>query len=413
MRNEPFDQMLSRRYFLKSAAAVAVAHSALGIAQHASSHAAGKRILAYVGTYTGAVGGGSNGEGIYLLEMDRVTGELSGVKLVAKTPNPSWIAIHPSKKYLYAVNEVTDFAGNSGSVSAFSIDPTTGDLKGLNTVSSEGTGPAYLSIDAQGKYAFVANYGGGSVAVLPILASGLLGPAVDIHRDNSAVGSTHAADAPLGSFAISGHDAPHAHMIARDPQNKLILATDLGQDRIYVYRFDSSTGKLTPASDQPFASLPSGDGPRHFAFHPNGHWLYAIQEEASTVAFLRYDSASGSLAMQQTISTLPRGFAGSSFASEVLVSPDGRFLYAANRLHDTIAVFAIDETGRLKQIGETSTLGDYPGQCRIDPTGNFLYACNRRSDNITSFKIDRETGLLSFTGHYTGVGSPASITFLE
>jgi 6-phosphogluconolactonase (cycloisomerase 2 family) len=159
--------------------------------------------------------------------------------------------------------------------------------------------------------------------------------------------------------------------------------------------------------------LPSGDGPRHFAFHPNGHWLYAIQEESSTIAFLLYDPATGSLAAQQTISALPSGFAGSSYAAEILVSPNGRFLYAANRLHDTIAVFSIDASGRLKHIGETATLGDYPGQCRIDPGGNFLYACNRRSDNITSFRIHRDTGLLTFTGQYTPVGSPASITFLE
>jgi len=412
MSNDSFERLVSRRCFLKGATAIAVAHSALGVAQQTSSHAKGDKVFAYVGTYTGAVGGGSNGEGIYLAEMDRVTGELSRVKLAAKTSNPSWIAIHPSKKYLYAVNEVANFNGNSGSVSAFSIDLSTGDLTALNTVISEGADPAHLSIDAQGKYALVANYGGGSIAVLPILAGGLLGAAVDIHRDNSALGGAHATDAPSGSFAISGHDAPHAHMIAADPENRFVLVTDLGQDRIYVYSFDPSAGKLTPAAKQPFASLPSGDGPRHFAFHPNGHWVYAIQEEASNLVFFHYDSGAGSLTAQQTISTLPEGFAGSSFASEVLVSPDGRFLYAANRLHDTIAAFALDAAGKLKQIGETSTRGDYPGQCRIDPTGNFLYACNRRSDNITSFKINRETGLLTFTGHYTGVGSPASITFL-
>jgi 6-phosphogluconolactonase (cycloisomerase 2 family) len=411
MSNE-FETMVSRRSFLKSAAAVTVAHSALGVAQQAANRAKSDKVFAYVGTYTGAVGVGSNGEGIYLVEMDRVTGELSRMKLAAKTPNPSWIAIHPSKNYLYAVNEVADYNGDSGSVSGFAIDPATGSLTALNTVTSEGAGPAHLSIDASGKYVFVANYGGGSIAVLPILAGGLLESAVDVHHDRSDLGSTHASDTPEGSFAISGHDAPHAHMIAPDPQNKFILATDLGQDRIYVYRFDPSTGKLTSSGNQPFASLPSGDGPRHFAFHPNGHWLYAIQEEASTVVFFHYDPAAGSLTSQQTISALPDGFAGSSFASEVLVSPNGRFLYAANRLHDTIAAFSIDATGRLKQVGETSTRGDYPGQFQIDPTGNFLYACNRRSDNITSFKIDRETGLLSFTGHYTAVGSPASITFL-
>jgi 6-phosphogluconolactonase len=159
--------------------------------------------------------------------------------------------------------------------------------------------------------------------------------------------------------------------------------------------------------------LPSGDGPRHFAFHPNGHWLYAIQEEASNIVFFRYDAATGSLAAQQTVSSLPAGFAGTTFASEILVSPDGKFLYAANRLHDTIGACSIGADGRLTVIGETSTLGDYPGQCRIDPGGNFLYACNRKSDSITCFRIHRKTGLLTFTGQYTAVGSPGSITFLS
>ena len=406
-------QTLSRRNFLKTTAAFAVARCVPGMALNSAGSSNAKTLLAYVGTYTGAVGAGSNGEGIYLFEMNADTGQLSGKRLVAKTPNPSWIVIHPSKKYLYALNEISDFRGNSGSVTAFQIHPATGDLSALNTVSSEGAGPAYLSLDASGRYVFVANYAGGSIAVLPILADGSLGSAVDIHRDNSFIGSAQAADAPPGSFAISGHDAPHAHMIAADPQNKFVLATDLGQDRIYTYRFNPGTGKLTPAERAPFASLPTGDGPRHFAFHPNGHWLYVIQEESSTITFFLYDAATGQLSAQQTLSSLPQGFAGSSFASEILVSPDGKTLYAANRLHDTIAVFSIDAHGKLKHIGETSTLGDYPVQCRIDPGGNFLYVCNRRSDSITSFRIHRDTGLLTFTGHYTPVGSPASITFLS
>jgi 6-phosphogluconolactonase (cycloisomerase 2 family) len=370
-------------------------------------------VYAYVGTYTGAVGSSGNGEGIYLFEMNTETGELSRRKLVAKVPSPSWIALHPSRQYLYAVNEIADFHGDSGSVSAFAIDPATGNLSALNVVSSEGAGPAYLSIDATGKYAFVANYSGGSIAVLPILADGLLGPAVDIHRDDSFVGSTHATDGSPGSYAISGHDAPHAHMIAADPRNRFVLATDLGQDRIYTFRLDLNTGKLISREGAPFVSLPTGDGPRHFAFHPNGRWLYAIQEEASSVALFSYEPATGSLSAMQTISSLSSGFAGSSFASEILVSPDGKTLYAANRLHDTIAIFEIDMNGKLRRTGEVSTLGDYPVQCRIDPGGNFLFACNRRSDNITSFRIHRDTGLLIFTGNYTPVGSPGCIAFMQ
>jgi 6-phosphogluconolactonase (cycloisomerase 2 family) len=400
---------VSRRNFLKSTAALVMARSAAGWAH---GTAAPQKVLAYVGTYTGAVGAGSNGEGIYRFEMDAATGKLLGRTVAAVTPNPSWIGIHPSRKYLYAVNEVADYKGNSGSVSAFAIDAASGDLTALNVVSSEGAGPCYLSFAASGKFVLVANYGGGTIAVLPILDGGSLGAATDIHRDSAHLGAAQAKDAPQGSFAVSGHDAPHAHMIAADPKGKFVIATDLGQDRIYSYRLDESTGKLSAASGAVFAAMPSGDGPRHFAFHPNGHWLYAIQEEASNIVFFHYDQDSGALAPQQTVSALPEGFAGTSFASEILVSPDGRFLYAGNRLHDTIAVFAIGGDGRLKWAGETSTMGDYPGQCRIDPTGRFLYACNRKSDSITCFRIHRETGLLTFTGEYTAVGSPASITFL-
>ena len=406
-------QGVTRRSFLKNAGALALTHSVLGSAQDGARSVKSNKTLAYVGTYTGAVGAGSNGEGIYLLEMNASTGELVNRKLVAKTVDPSWIAIHPSKKYLYAANEVSDYNGNSGSISAFAIHEQSGDLTALNVVSSEGAGPCYLSIDASGRFVFVANYGGGSIAVLPILDGGVLGAATDIHRDSEHLGSTQASNAPAGSYAVSGHDGPHAHMIAPDAQGRFVLATDLGQDRIYTYRFDSGKGKLIPAESAPFTRLPSGDGPRHFAFDPNGHWLYTIQEEASNVVFFSYDAETGSLAAQQTVSALPSGFAGSSFASEILVSPDGKFLYAANRLHDTIASFSIGTDGRLKQMGETSTMGDYPGQCRIDPSGNFLYACNRRSDSITCFKIHRETGLLTFTGNYTAVGSPASIAFLS
>jgi 6-phosphogluconolactonase (cycloisomerase 2 family) len=411
MKCFPVNPPSSRRNFLKTASAVAVANSISGWARSIAAQPAPDRVRAYVGTYT-ADGGGGNGEGIYLFDLHEQTGELLSRRLVAKTPSPSWIAIHPSRRYLYAVNEVGDFNGSSGSVSAFAINPVTGDLTALNSVSSEGAGPAYLSIDAAGKFAFVANYGGGTIAVLPILASGSLEPAVDVHRDEGSLGSAQAASAPGGSFAISGHDAPHAHMILPDPQNRFVLATDLGQDRIYSYHYDADTGKLTPRDGQTFFSLPSGDGPRHLAFHPDGHWLYSIDEESSTIVFFLYDATTGKLTPQHTLSALPQNFAGTSFASEILVSPDGHTLYAANRLHDTIAAFHIEPDGVPKPIGEISTMGDYPVQTRIDPTGNFLFACNRHSDCITSFKIHRETGLLTFTGQYTAVGSPGSITFL-
>ncbi len=402
----------SRRTFLKGTAALAFSQTILGAAQDSIGTLKNGKLLAYAGTYTSAVDGGANGEGIYLFQMDPHTGELSGGKLVARTPNPTWIVIHPSKKHLYVINEVTNYQGGGGSVSAFSIDSENGDLTLLNTVSSEGAGPAHMSLDAQGRYAFVANYVGGTIAVLPILAGGLLGVAVDVHADSGALGSIHATDAPRGSFAHSGHDRPHAHMIAPAPDNRFVLATDLAQDRIYVYKFDAATGKLTPADTASYVSLPSGDGPRHLVFHSNGHWLYSLQEEASTIAFFRYDPATGALTLQQTISALPAGFAGTSFASEIAVSPDGKFLYSANRLSDTISICSIGADGRLKHIGEASTMGDYPRHFRIDPSGSFLYVCNQKGDCITSFRRNRETGLLAFTGSYTPVGSPAILTFL-
>jgi 6-phosphogluconolactonase (cycloisomerase 2 family) len=406
------DAVWSRRHFLQNAAALAMAQSALATAQKTTDSNAGKTLV-YVGTYTSAVDGEAHGKGIYLLEMNSANGELSQPILVAKTRNPSWISIHPSRKYLYAINEITDYEGKSGSVSAFAMDETSGALTPLNTVSSAGAGPAHMSTDASGRYVFVANYVGGSIAVLPILATGTLGSAVDTHQDSGALGSTHATDGPKGSFAISGHDAPHAHMISADAENKFVLSTDLGQDRIYVYRFNASTGKLTASDGTPVVSLPSGDGPRHFAFHPNGHWMYSLQEEASTIAFFHYDRDAGALTRQQTISALPATFAGSSFASEIQISPDGKFLYSANRLHDSISVCSIAANGTLSLIGEISTMGDYPRHFKIDPSGSFLYSCNQRSDSITSFRIDRHTGLLTFTGCCTPVPSPAMITFLH
>ncbi len=271
--------------------------------------------------------------------------------------------------------------------------------------------PVFLSIDGTGKYLFVANYGGGSIAVLPIHTDGSLGTAVDSHVDIGNVGPTKATNAPPGSFAFSGHDAPHAHCILPDRNSKFILQTDLGQDRIYVYSFDPNTGVLTPA-DTPFVSIPPGDGPRHIFFHPNGRWLYCITEEASTLMVFSYNDFNGALTQVQFISSLPPGFKGSSFGSEVRVSPDGKFVYAANRLHDSIAVFDINFNGELKFVGEAATRGDYPRQFIIDPTGNFLYSCNQRSDNLTSYRINRGTGVPKFIGQYVAAGSPSCIIFL-
>jgi len=226
------------------------------------------------------------------------------------------------------------------------------------------------------------------------------------------VGPTQAASGPAGSFAISGHEAPHAHMIQADPSGRFVLASDLGLDQILIWKFDPEKGTLT-ANNPPSVSLPPGDGPRHFTFHPNGRWLYSLQEESSTLVTFDYDARRGKLTPKQTISSLPKGFAGTNFTSEVLVSPDGRFVYAADRLHDSIAFFSIGREGALTFAGEEWTRGDYPRSFNIDPTGNFLYSCNQRADAITSFRINPQTGGLKFTGQYTPVGTPAMIIFLS
>jgi 6-phosphogluconolactonase len=396
----------SRRSFILSGAAFGIAATR----QTRLLAADRKPAFAYVGTYTLPVDGSGNGKGIYLCEVDAGSGELKQMKLAAETPSPSWLSLHPSGKYLYAVNEISTFEGNSGSVTAFALDPQTRELRSLNTVNSGGAGPAHMSVDATGKFAFVANYIGGSIAVLPILEDGRLGPACYARKDTGSLGPKHATNAPPGSFAISGHDAPHAHMIQADPHNRFVLYADLGQDRIYVNQFDNVKGQLISAAN-PFVTFPPGDGPRHFVFHPNGRWFYSIQEEASTIAFFRYDDRSGALAHQQTLSTLPSGYEGTNFCSEIAISANGRFLYGVNRLHDSIATFSIGTDGMLQHLDDTPSQGDYPRYIAIEPNGRFLYACNQRSDAITTFRIDEKGGRLTFTGKYQGVGSPSCIVF--
>jgi 6-phosphogluconolactonase (cycloisomerase 2 family) len=340
--------------------------------------------------------------------MNGATGALSQRDLTVDNSNPSWLALNKSRTRLYAANELPNL---SASVSAFSVDRSNGRLKLLNTVSSEGAGPAHCSVHPSGKFVFVANYAGGTIAVLPVDSDGKLGKAIDVKADEGQAGSAHATNPPPGSFAISGHDRPHAHMIESDPSGRFVLSTDLGLDRIYIWKFDTSSGKLFP-NDPPFVSLPSGDGPRHFAFHPNGRFLYSLQEESSTLVTFDYDGANGTLKAKQTLSTLPKGFAGTNFTSEIVISPDARFVYAANRLHDSIAFFSIGASGTLTYVGEEWTRGDYPRSFSIDPTGRFLYSCNQRSDAITCFRINRASGRLTFTGQYRAVGTPAIIVFL-
>jgi 6-phosphogluconolactonase len=413
---------LSRRSFLKASAAVAGGGSILASLLEARAGAAKGALIAYVGTYSSPLPiirpgqvdlPPGNGRGIHLFQVDRETGALSPCGVVEQATSPGCLALNSSGTRLYSANETEQLKENdAGSISAFAINRSNGQLTLLNTVSSGGAGPTYVSMHPSGRFLLAANYFGGSVAVFPILPDGKLGPASDFKQDAGAVGPKQAVNAPPGSFAISGHDVPHAHMIETDPSGRFALSVDLGLDQILVWKFEDHAGALTP-NDPPAISLPAGDGPRHFAFHPNGRWFYSLQEEGSTIVLFDYDSAKGRLAPRQTLSSLPPGFAGSSFCSEIMVSPHGRFVYAANRLHDSIAFFSVGETGTLTFVGEEWTRGDYPRSFNFDPTGKFLYSCNQRSDAVTVFRVDRKSGGLTFTGQYTPVGNPSIIIFLE
>ncbi|WP_395716531.1 lactonase family protein [Prosthecobacter sp.] len=403
-----------RRSILKSVSAVL-------LASLAGTRAAdeGGRLMAYVGTYTSPLKNmrptqvdlpPGNGRGIHLFEVDRATGAMTPAGVYEMGTSPSCLAFNADKTRLYSGNETERVGENeSGTVSAFAVEKD-GTLKLLNSVPSGGKGPAHLSVHPGGKFVLVANYFGGSVAVLPVKPDGSLGEATDVKKDAGKIGPTKATNAAPGSFAFSGHDQTHAHMIEADPSGRFVIHVDLGLDQILVWKFDADKGTLTPA-ETPFVSLPPGDGPRHFAFHPNGRWFYSIQEEGSTVALFDFDAQTGRLAERQTISSLPPGYAGSNFCSEILVSADGKFVYAGNRLHDSIAIFAIGADGTLSFITEEWTRGDYPRSFTFDPTNSFLYCCNQRADHVAVFRVDKSTGRLAFTGHYTPVGNPSQIVF--
>ncbi len=357
-----------------------------------------KTYRVYVGTYTEG-----KSKGIYLLELDPASGALTSRRLAAEAVNPSFLAIHPSRRFLYAVGEVDDFGGKkAGGVSAFAINPEDGTLTRLNGQSSRGTGPCHLSVDRQGENVLVANYGGGSVAVLPIGADGRLAEASTFIQHS-------------GPVALAERQGgPHAHSINLDAANRFAVAADLGLDKVFVYRFDPAKGTLTP-NDPPAGQVKPGSGPRHFAFHPDSRHAYACEEITCEATAFDYDPQAGTLKVNQTLSTLPEGVQVTprDSTAEVQVHPSGKFLYVSNRGPDSIAIFAIDpQSGRLRAIGHQPTGGKTPRNFGIDPTGTFLLAANQDSDTIVVFRIDPETGLLKPTGHSADVPKPVCVKFL-
>jgi 6-phosphogluconolactonase len=393
-----YNSMKNFRHPLQAASLLLVILLSTLLAAAAPAEQRGKYIF-YVGTYTED---GSKSKGIYAYRFDADTGQITSLGLAAETTNPSFVALHPNGRFLYAVNEVGNYKGpNSGGVSAFSIDGATGKLTFLNEVPSRGADPCYIIVDKTGKYVLVANYTGGSIAVFPVLEDGKLGEA------SAFVQHTGHGTNP------SRQEGPHAHSIDLSPDNRLAMVDDLGLDELLVYKFDSAKGSLAP-NDPPFAKLDPGAGPRHFVLHPSGKFAYVISEMQSTVTVFSNDEKTGTLHRLQTISALPKDFTGQNDDAEIQMHPSGKFLYASNRGSDTIAVFAIDPSkGTLTPVEYTPTQGKIPRSFEIDPTGKFLFAANQKSDNIVVFRIDVKTGRLTPTGQVLDVGSPVCVKFLK
>jgi len=355
-----------------------------------------KGLLFYVGTYTRG-----DSKGIYAFRMDKATGSLTPLGLAAETQNPSFLAVDPASRFLFAVGESNNFNGKpGGAVSAFAINREDGKLTLLNQASSGGPGPCHVAVDHQGKYVLIANYNGGNVSVLPIGADGKLGESsAFIQHQGSSVNAERQA-------------GPHAHGVYLDAGNHIAVVADLGLDRLLTYRFDPAKGTLT-ANDPPFVAVRPGSGPRHFAFHPNGRFAFVINELDSTLTTFQYEPTRAVFKELATVSTLPPDFNGSNSTAEVFVHPSGKFVYGSNRGANNIVIFALDQTtGALTTVGWEPSQGRTPRNFAIDPAGQYLVAANQDSASIVVFKIDQQTGKLSSTGQKAEVGSPVCITFV-
>ena len=350
----------------------------------------------FVGTYTEPKG--SQSEGIYVYQMDSTCGQLKFERVIKGVVNPSFLEIHPHQNILYTVTEAESFNGQAGGgVSAFSINSTSGELALLNEQFSHGEHPCYVSVERTGRFALVANYTSGSVAMFPIHTEGRLGEATEVIQH---IGSSTHPERQTG---------PHAHCILPDPTNRFAIAVDLGMDKLMIYQMDLEHGKLQLHHE---VNVHAGAGPRHLTFHPNGQFAYLINELDATVIAYRYHSEAGVFEELQTISALPKDFKGENLCADIHISPDGKFLYASNRGHDSIVCFRIDErSGELSYINHVSTEGREPRNFAVDPTGTFLLVANQKSDSIITFKIDTATGQLLKTGYQIEVPMPVCVKF--
>ncbi len=356
--------------------------------------AARDTFIVYIGTYTRG-----DSRGIYAYRFDAATGKVESLGLAGEAVNPSFLAVHPNRKYLYAVGE-TGSAGQPGSVTAFAMDLASGKLRRINQVSSGGAGPCYVEVDPTGRNALVANYGGGSVAVTPINADGSLKEPSSFVQHKGEVADP------------KRQGGPHAHSIHVSPDRRYVFAADLGLDQLIAYRWDPAAGKLAP-NDPPFAKLAPRSGPRHFAFHPNKKFVYAINEISRTVTAFAYEAKSGSMRELQTVPTVPPEVTTGSTA-EIVVHPSGNFLYGSNRGHDSIAAFRIDKKkGTLTPLGTFPTEGRTPRNFNVDPTGRWLWAANQQSNTVVIFKVDTRSGKLESAGQKLDVPVPVCVRFVK
>jgi 6-phosphogluconolactonase len=378
----------SRRHFLKAGGIGLL--GAFASRAHAWSNQS--RVM-YVGTYTSG-----KSEGIYVYQFNP-SGKLTRVNSIGSI-NPSFLAIDRTKRYLYSVNEVGQYAGKpGGGVSAYAIERGTGNLRLLNEQATQGADPCHLSIDNKKSLLFVANYTGGSVSVMQLRTDGTVGSMMDLEQHK-------------GSGPKEQQKGPHAHCVILDRSERHVLAADLGIDKVMIYRFDRAASRLMPAQ-QPFTELQAGAGPRHLTLHPSGKFLYVINELDSTMSAFRYEEVNGTLTHIETLSTLPSDFSGVSYCADVHVSPSGKFLYGSNRGHNSIVVFEIDQrTGKLKLVEHVSTQGNWPRNFTLDPSGRFLLVANQRSDNVVTFSIDTRTGRLTPADYIEEIPSPVCLKFL-
>ncbi|MEP7365316.1 MAG: lactonase family protein [Acidobacteriota bacterium] len=362
---------------------------------------AAQQSLVYFGTYTVRAGGAAKdptSKGIYVSRFDTASGKLEPAELAGEITNPSFFAIHPNAKFLYAVGETNGSANSpGGTVTAFSIDASTGKLTKLNEVGSQGGGPCFATVDKTGRWVLVANFGTGSVASIALGADGKLGEVASViqHKGSGA--------------DPQRQKGPHAHSINLDSRNRFAVAADLGTDRLYIYNFDQKTGKLSPHGE--FQTKP-GAGPRHFSFHPSGKFAFVVNEMGMSVTSMYWDGTAGKLVEIETVPTIPGAIEKGQSTAEVLAHPSGNFVYASNRGHDTIAVFNVDKRGKLARTENQPTQGKTPRNFGLSPDGKWLIAANQDSNNVVVFKIDQATGVLQPTGQKVDVPMPVCVRFL-